>query len=138
MVGRARSGGYVQDQVVEVSEEELERMEKKGYDTGIKAIHPFTGAEVPLFIANFVLLAAVQAVTGVVFAAVARAVPPERRSVALGLTSAVGSLGQFMLPPIGQALLSAYGWQVALMLLAVFGVVVVSEFVSAAVRQKIS
>ena len=55
---------------------------------------------------------------GVVLAAVGRSVPPERRSVALGITTAVGSLGQFLLPPIGQAFLSAYGWQTALLLLA--------------------
>jgi predicted MFS family arabinose efflux permease len=55
---------------------------------------------------------------GVVLAAVARSVPAERRSVALGITTAVGSLGQFLLPPIGQAFLSAYGWQTALALLA--------------------
>jgi MFS family permease len=55
---------------------------------------------------------------GVVLAAVSRTVPAERRSVALGITTAVGSLGQFLLPPIGQAFLSTYGWQTALMLLA--------------------
>ena len=55
---------------------------------------------------------------GVVLAAVGRSVPPERRSVALGITTAVGSLGQFLLPPIGQAFLSAHGWQTALLLLA--------------------
>ncbi|MBF0370182.1 MAG: leucine--tRNA ligase [Magnetococcales bacterium] len=38
------------------SEEVLERQEKKGFDTGLKAIHPLTGEEVPLFIANFVLM----------------------------------------------------------------------------------
>src|SRR5688500_12207282 len=54
---------------------------------------------------------------GVILAAVGRSVPAERRSVALGITTAVGSLGQFMLPPIGQAFLSAYGWQTALLLL---------------------
>jgi predicted MFS family arabinose efflux permease len=54
---------------------------------------------------------------GVVLAAVGRSVPAERRSVALGITTAVGSLGQFLLPPIGQAFLSAYGWQTALLLL---------------------
>ena len=54
---------------------------------------------------------------GVVLAAVGRSVPAERRSVALGIT-AVGSLGQFLLPPIGQAFLSTYGWQTALALLA--------------------
>jgi predicted MFS family arabinose efflux permease len=55
---------------------------------------------------------------GVILAAVGRTVPAERRSVALGITTAVGSLGQFLLPPIGQAFLSAYGWQTALLLLA--------------------
>jgi predicted MFS family arabinose efflux permease len=55
---------------------------------------------------------------GVILAAVSRSVPPERRSVALGITTAVGSLGQFLAPPIGQAFLSAYGWQTALLLLA--------------------
>jgi predicted MFS family arabinose efflux permease len=55
---------------------------------------------------------------GVVLAAVGRSVPAERRSVALGITTAVASLGQFLLPPIGQAFLSAYGWRTALALLA--------------------
>jgi predicted MFS family arabinose efflux permease len=55
---------------------------------------------------------------GVVLAAVGRSVPAERRSVALGIATAVGSLGQFLLPPIGQAFLSTYGWQSALALLA--------------------
>jgi leucyl-tRNA synthetase len=35
---------------------ELETAEKLGYDTGIKAIHPFTRAELPVYIANFVLM----------------------------------------------------------------------------------
>jgi MFS family permease len=55
---------------------------------------------------------------GVVLAAVGRSVPAERRSVALGITTAVGSLGQFLMPPIGQAFLATYGWQTALALLA--------------------
>ncbi|MBF0155335.1 MAG: leucine--tRNA ligase [Magnetococcales bacterium] len=38
------------------SEEALERLEKKGFDTGLRAIHPFTGELVPIFIANFVLM----------------------------------------------------------------------------------
>ncbi|MEO5333694.1 MAG: leucine--tRNA ligase [Magnetococcus sp. YQC-5] len=38
------------------SEETLERMEKKGFNTGWMAIHPFTGADLPIFIANFVLM----------------------------------------------------------------------------------
>lgn len=38
------------------SEESLERLEKKGFDTGFKAIHPLTGEKIPVFIANFVLM----------------------------------------------------------------------------------
>jgi len=38
-----------------VAEAELATMEKKGIDTGFKAIHPLTREEVPVWIANFVL-----------------------------------------------------------------------------------
>ena len=47
---------------------EIETQEKKGYDTGRSVIHPFTGAKLPLFVANFVLMdygtGAVMAVPG--------------------------------------------------------------------------
>jgi predicted MFS family arabinose efflux permease len=56
---------------------------------------------------------------GVVLAAVGRSVAPERRSAALGITTALGSLGQFVMPPIGQAFLQTYGWSTAFVLLAV-------------------
>ncbi|MES2301101.1 MAG: leucine--tRNA ligase, partial [Pseudomonadota bacterium] len=35
---------------------ELETAEKLGFDTGITAKHPFSGADLPVFIANFVLM----------------------------------------------------------------------------------
>jgi len=39
------------------SEEAIERAEKTGYDTGMKAMHPFReGWELPVYIANFVLM----------------------------------------------------------------------------------
>ena len=41
---------------IETSEAALETMEKKGVDTGLKAIHPITGERVPIFAANFVLM----------------------------------------------------------------------------------
>jgi len=41
---------------VGTAEATIETMEKKGIDTGIKAIHPLTGDQVPVFIANFVLM----------------------------------------------------------------------------------
>jgi len=38
------------------AEAELETMEKRGVDTGLKAIHPITGEQVPIWVANFVLM----------------------------------------------------------------------------------
>ncbi len=39
------------------SEEEIERAEKKGYDTGLKAVHPFRkSSKVPVYVANFILM----------------------------------------------------------------------------------
>ena len=40
----------------DTAEASMETMEKKGIDTGLKAIHPITGDKVPVFIANFVLM----------------------------------------------------------------------------------
>ena len=54
---------------------------------------------------------------GVVLGVVARAFPPERRSFAVGLAGACGSLGQFAMLPTGQALISYYGWFTALIVL---------------------
>lgn len=51
-----------------VSEAELETQEKRGMDTGLKAVHPITGQRVPVWVANFVLMGygtgAVMAVPG--------------------------------------------------------------------------
>ncbi|HEB99354.1 MAG TPA: leucine--tRNA ligase [Thiotrichales bacterium] len=40
----------------ETSEAALETMEKKGMDTGLKALHPVSGEPVPIWVANFVLM----------------------------------------------------------------------------------
>ncbi len=42
--------------VMETSEAAMETMEKKGIDSGIKAVHPISGEQVPVWIANFVLM----------------------------------------------------------------------------------
>jgi len=51
-----------------VSEAELETQDKRGRDTGLRAIHPITGEHLPIFVANFVLMSygtgAVMAVPG--------------------------------------------------------------------------
>ncbi|WP_226636754.1 leucine--tRNA ligase [Brevundimonas poindexterae] len=46
-VAECRRGG--------TSEAEIEQAEKIGRDTGLKVRHPFTGAEIPVWIANFIL-----------------------------------------------------------------------------------
>ncbi|MGY1425270.1 leucine--tRNA ligase [Lysobacter sp. A289] len=51
-----------------VSEAELETQEKRGMDTGLRALHPVTGEPLPVYVANFVLMnygtGAVMAVPG--------------------------------------------------------------------------
>lgn len=69
----ARGNGQLADFIADlrkggVSEAELETQEKRGMDTGLRAIHPVTGEQVPVFVANFVLMGygtgAVMAVPG--------------------------------------------------------------------------
>lgn len=43
----------------------------------------------------------------------ARAVPETRRSLVLGIVSAAGSLGTFLVAPMAQALIVDHGWQIA-------------------------
>lgn len=54
----------------------------------------------------------------VIMGVIGRHTTPEKRSLALGIASAGGSFGQFAVLPIGQALISSFGWQAALFLLA--------------------
>ena len=51
--------------------------------------------------------------------AVARAAPPEKRSLAMGLITSFGSFGQFALVPVTQILMVQGGWQFALLMLSV-------------------
>ena len=62
---------------------------------------------------------------GVVLAVVARAFPPEKRSVAVGIAGAAGSFGQFAMLPFGQALIAGYGWLNALVVLGIFSFLMV-------------
>ena len=54
-----------------------------------------------------------------ILGAVGRAAPPEKRSIALGIVAAGGSVGQFLIVPVGHALLTGYGWAGALWGLAI-------------------
>ena len=62
---------------------------------------------------------------GVVLGVVSRAFPPEKRSVAVGLTGAAGSFGQFAMLPASAALISGYGWLMALVLLGAFALLMI-------------
>src|SRR5690606_40990511 len=52
---------------------------------------------------------------GVVYAAVSRQLPGERRAWAVGMAGALGGLGQFLLVPATQGLIEGLGWQGALL-----------------------
>ncbi|MHA1536358.1 MAG: MFS transporter [Alphaproteobacteria bacterium] len=61
----------------------------------------------------------------IVLAAFGRMVPEEKRSRALGIGTAAGSMGQFMLVPISQLLINELGWQGALFALSAFPLLVI-------------
>ena len=80
----------------------------------------------------FVLTAGVLIGTGqsgvtfsVVSGVLGRRFPPEKRSMALGISAAAGSFGQFAVLPYTQWLLSTIGWQGALFALAGLGLLIV-------------
>lgn len=54
----------------------------------------------------------------VIYGALSRLVPPERRGWALGVAGAVGGLGQFTMVPAAQWLIGSSGWVGALMIFA--------------------
>jgi predicted MFS family arabinose efflux permease len=60
----------------------------------------------------------------VVFGAVGRALPPEKRTMAFGIVTGAGSFGMFALVPAVQGLLSAFDWRTAMLLCAVIAVLV--------------
>ena len=73
----------------------------------------------------FVGLGLAGASLAIVLAAVARVMPPEKRSWALGVGTAAGSLGQFVMVPLSQTFIEAYGWSGALLLIGTCSLVIV-------------
>ena len=61
---------------------------------------------------------------GIVLAVIGKAVTPEKRSAAMGIGTAAGSFGQFLLLPASQVLITWLGWQAALLGLAVIALLI--------------
>jgi len=55
---------------------------------------------------------------GIIMAAFGRLVPPEKRSLIFGVATAASSMGQFVFAPLGQAFISSFGWNMALIYIA--------------------
>jgi MFS family permease len=62
---------------------------------------------------------------GVVMAAFGRVVPAEKRSFVFGIATAASSAGQFIFAPLGQGFITAFGWQMALVWLAMILLLIV-------------
>ncbi len=79
-----------------------------------------------LIVTAGVMVGAAQAGTtfAVVFGVIGRNIPPERRSWAMGVVSAAGSFGQFLMVPTESMLIGQWGWQQALVMLSV-GVLII-------------
>src|SRR5205809_1240438 len=79
--------------------------------------------------------------SGVTFSVISgvlgRAFPPEKRSMAFGISAAAGSFGQFAVLPFTQWLLSHIGWYGALLALAAVALVM-APFAAALVEKRIS
>ena len=86
-----------------------------------------SGSEVALHLTGGVLVGVGVAFCSfsLVLAALARIIGPERRSLALGLGTAAGSLGQVVFSPINQALISSYGWYDSLIVMSVVSLTLV-------------
>jgi len=69
-----------------------------------------------LLLAGGVLMGVAIACTtySVAYSVLGKMVPPERRAWAFGISAAAGSFGQFFMIPVGQIVITHYGWAAAL------------------------
>ena len=88
------------------------------YVAGLYALS-MTSGPVEIVLGNVLIGAALAAGgQGTLIGAVGRMVPPEKRSIALGILMAGGSFGQFTMVPYTQALIGGLGWSNAFIALA--------------------
>lgn len=97
------------------------------YAGGLVLMAASTSTATLVFSTGFVIgIANGAASFAVVLAAVGRMVPPERRTVALGVVSAMGSVGQFVLVPLARWLIDSAGWEETAVVLGVVILAVVA------------
>ncbi len=90
-----------------------------GYAGGLVVLASGGGAT-SLYLGSGVLIGLALSGTAfsVVFGAIARVVPPEKRSLASGIAGAGGSFGQFLFAPVGQSAISSFGWPTTFLIFA--------------------
>ncbi len=81
--------------------------------------HSTTGMELNLSAGLLIGMALGCCGFSTVYGVIGRVVPAEKRSTAMGVVGAAGSLGQFLMLPYGQLLINHLGWQQALLILAI-------------------
>jgi MFS family permease len=90
------------------------------YGAGIYFMaHANTPADLALSAGVIVGMALSATSFGVVYGALSRITPPERRASSLGLAGAIGGLGQFVMVPATQGAIDGFGWAVALVFIAI-------------------
>ncbi|HZJ97326.1 MAG TPA: MFS transporter [Oligella sp.] len=87
----------------------------------------YTSTPLMFILTAGVVLGVAQAATTyiIIFGVIGRHISPSQRSWAMGVASATGSFGQFMMLPISNTLISQSGWQGALVILALFALMII-------------
>ena len=90
------------------------------YGVGIYfTAHAQTAIELALSTGVIVGMALSATSFGVVYGALSRIAPPEKRASVLGFAGAIGGLGQFAMVPAVQSAIDGWGWMAALVLIAI-------------------
>ncbi len=92
------------------------------YAVGLAIMAAAQGALALIVSGAFIGIALSCTATSLAMAACVRAVSEERRSITLGVVSAIGSLGTLVVPLATQALLSNHPWQIAALFFVLLGI----------------
>ncbi|MFA5702947.1 MAG: MFS transporter [Advenella sp.] len=61
----------------------------------------------------------------IIFGVIGRNIPADRRSWAMGVVAAAGSFGQFLMVPVENFLIDVFDWQIALVVLSAFALMII-------------